>query len=142
MIRDSSYLVRRFQLNISRMVWILAGHVFLFLGILGAFLPILPTTPFLLLAAFCYSKGSEKFHAWLIQHPRWGPVIDRWQRYKQIPLRAKIISTILITGNGIYICFFLTISWKVKILVGLILSGALTFILTRPHKLNQPLDPD
>ena len=57
----------------QRVLWSLAGTLALATGIVGIFLPLLPTTPFVLLAAFCFSRGSARLEAWLLAHPRWGP---------------------------------------------------------------------
>jgi uncharacterized protein len=61
----------------------------LVLGIVGAFLPVLPTTPFLLVAAWAGSKGWPRLEAWLIDHPRWGPPIRRWRDHRAVPRSAK-----------------------------------------------------
>ncbi|MBI2307737.1 MAG: YbaN family protein [Rhodocyclales bacterium] len=70
------------------LLWI-TGSVALLLGILGVFLPVLPTTPFILLAAACYAKASERFHRRLLAHRSFGPVIREWEEYRSMPLRTK-----------------------------------------------------
>lgn len=70
------------------LLWI-TGTVALLLGILGVFLPVLPTTPFILLAAACYAKASERFHQRLLAHRSFGPVIREWEEYRSMPLRTK-----------------------------------------------------
>ena len=66
------------------------------LGIAGIFLPILPTTPFLLLAAACYMRGSEKFYNWLMNHPKHGEFIKNYREKKGIKKRVKIQAVILL----------------------------------------------
>ena len=75
-----------------RMLWRVAGAIALALGILGVPLPLLPTTPFLLLAAFCFSRGSERLHDWLVTHPRLGPPIHQWREHGAISRRAKTLA--------------------------------------------------
>lgn len=59
------------------------------LGVIGAFLPVLPTTPFLLVAAWAAGKGWPQFEAWLLAHPRHGPPIRRWRDHRAVPRNAK-----------------------------------------------------
>jgi len=73
-------------------MWVVLGAVFLLLGVIGIFLPVLPTTPFVLLAAACFARGSQRFHEWLLGHPRFGPLVSDWQRYRSIPFRAKCLA--------------------------------------------------
>ena len=88
------------RLHASRTVrWLLwtAGTLALILGIIGAFLPVLPTTPFVLLAAACYAKASERFHQKLLAHKHFGPVIREWEEYGAIPLRTKKVAIGMMT---------------------------------------------
>jgi len=80
-----------------RWVYNTLGVACLALGVLGVFLPVLPTTPFILLAAAFFSRGSQRLHAWLVGHPRFGPTIREWQNHRVIRLRVKRIATIMIT---------------------------------------------
>lgn len=72
------------------------GVVSLGLGIVGIFLPLLPTTPLLLLAAWCFVRSSSRLYAWLINHPRLGEYIRNFREYRAIPLRVKIVSVTLV----------------------------------------------
>lgn len=72
-----------------RLLWLLAGFVALGLGGIGVVTPVLPTVPFVLLAAWCFSKGSARWEAWLLAHPRWGPVVRDWRTRRAVPRRAK-----------------------------------------------------
>ena len=83
--------------RIKRLALICAGWFFVATGIVGIFLPLLPTTPFLLLAAACFSRSSESLHSWLLQHPTFGKSVGNWERYRVIPKRAKILSSTMMT---------------------------------------------
>ena len=75
-------------------LWIGFGGFFIALGLIGIALPLLPTTPFLLLAAVCFSKGSEQIYCWLINHPTLGPPIINWREKRAITRRSKIVATL------------------------------------------------
>ena len=76
----------------ARLIWLLVAWLFVGLATLGAFLPLLPTVPLLLVALWAASKSSPRLHAWLWNHPRFGPVAREWRAHRVIPLRAKLIA--------------------------------------------------
>lgn len=78
-----------------RAFWVFLGAFCLLLGIIGIFLPVMPTTPFILLAAACFARGSERIHRWLMAHPRLGPLVYDWQVHRSIPLRAKCLAIVM-----------------------------------------------
>lgn len=75
-----------------RAAWVVAGFVSLFLGVVGIFVPVLPTTPFLLLASACFLRGSERMHRWLLSHGRLGKYIRDFEAGRGIPARAKVVA--------------------------------------------------
>ncbi|MBK9447701.1 MAG: YbaN family protein [Betaproteobacteria bacterium] len=79
--------------------WLLwtAGTISLVLGIIGVFLPVLPTTPFILLAAACYARASEKFHQHLLAHKTFGPTIRDWEEYRSLSLKTKKVAITMMT---------------------------------------------
>ena len=94
-----------------RLFYKIAGSVALLLGILGIFLPLLPTTPFLLLASACYVRGSERMHQWLLQQPQLGPYIRNFEAGRGIPLRAKISALILMWGSLALSMWIVPLAW-------------------------------
>jgi len=76
-----------------------AGVLALLLGILGLFLPLLPTTPFLLLASWCFARGSERLHRWLLSHRVFGAYLRNFEAGRGIPLKAKILATAMLWGS-------------------------------------------
>jgi uncharacterized protein len=80
----------------ARLAFLLAGGLFVILGALGAILPVLPTTPFLLLAAACTARGSVRCHRWLTGNRLFGPVIRDWEEKRTVAPRVKLTATILV----------------------------------------------
>ncbi len=114
--------------------FILAGWLCLLLGSLGIFLPLLPTTPFILLAAFCFSRGSDKLHAWLLQNKTFGPTIRDWESYRVIKPKAKWLSTILMSAMIGYAVLFKSIALWPKVLMLIVLMSVLGFIWNCPSR--------
>lgn len=75
-----------------RALFAIAGVLALLAGIIGIFLPVLPTTPFVLLAAACFARSSPRIYGWLLRHRLFGPMIDTWQRERAVPRRVKWIA--------------------------------------------------
>ncbi|WOB07941.1 YbaN family protein [Piscinibacter gummiphilus] len=96
----------------QRLLWMLAGLVSLVVGFIGIFLPLLPTTPFVLLAAFCFSRGSKRMEAWLVSHPRFGPMVHAWRRNRAVPLRAKQLATVMMAASATGSWFVVHSPWR------------------------------
>lgn len=107
------------------------GHAALGLAILGAALPLLPTTPFLLVAAWAYARANPRLSAWLHQHPRLGPFLRDWEQRGAIPRRAKACAAVGITASWVIIA--LTFDHPaVPAAVAPVLLAVLLYIVTRP----------
>lgn len=72
------------------------GFISLSFGLLGLFVPLLPTTPFIILSAFFFAKSSPEFHYKMLNHQRLGPIIEDWNKSKKVPLKAKILASFMI----------------------------------------------
>jgi hypothetical protein len=104
------------------------GIISVGLGTAGIFLPLLPTTPFLLLAAACFIRSSERLYQWLI-HNRWfGSYIRNYREHRAIPLRAKVIALILLWTTMTYSIFFLLANKALQVLL-LLIAGVVTVYL-------------
>lgn len=114
-----------------RFLWATLGLLCVGLGMLGVVLPLVPTVPFMLLAAFFFARSSERLHSWLMSHPQFGPPIADWQERGAIKPRVKSLSTIAIAG---VFCLSLILEVKTTVLLiqALVLSGVLLFIWSRP----------
>lgn len=95
----------------QRLLWLAAGFASLLLGVIGLFLPLLPTTPFVLLAAFCFSRGSQRCEAWMLNHPRIGPLIRDWRATRAIPLRAKQLAIAMMALGSLWAAYVLPPAW-------------------------------
>lgn len=118
--------------TLTRMVWLAAGCACVGLGGLGLVLPVLPTTPFLLLAAACFARSSKRLHHWLLAHRVWGPLLRDWEAHRSIPRRAKVLATTLI----ILSVAFGMVSGRLRggplLATAALLGVGLAFVWTRP----------
>ena len=117
-----------------RYLLLTVGTLSWLLGILGIFLPVLPTTPFLLLTALCYSKSSVIFYNFLLNNRIFGRYIRSWQKDKSIPMKVKIIAILFLAVTiGTSIIFFVKFV-PAKILIGLIGLCVSWYILKQPTR--------
>jgi uncharacterized membrane protein YbaN (DUF454 family) len=114
-----------------RGVWLALGGLFLGLGLLGVVLPVLPTTPFLLLAAGCFAKSSPRLHGWLVGHPVFGPPIRNWERYGAISRPAKRLAVGSMAAVFV-LALLLGLGWGVLLAQGMLIAVGCGFVLTRP----------
>ena len=114
-----------------RAVWFVIGSTALGLGAVGVALPLLPTTPFLLLAAFAFARSSDRWHAWLLNHRVFGPIIENWRRHGAIGRRTKVVSTMSMAGV-IAVSFALDVDPTVLAVQIAVLTISAAFVLSRP----------
>lgn len=115
----------------TRILWLTLGTGAISLAVLGIFLPLLPTTPFLLVAAFAFARSSQQLHSWLLNHPRLGPPILDWNREGAISPRAKAAAVLAIAAT-FAVSLVLDVGPVVLGIQALVLSAVSAFILSRP----------
>ncbi len=95
----------------QRALWLAAGALALATGVVGVFLPLLPTTPFVLLAALCFARGSARAEAWLLNHRRFGPMVQGWRLRRAIPLRVKRLAWGMMAAGSAFAAWSLPSPW-------------------------------
>lgn len=116
--------------RIKKSIWIFAGSFSLGIGVIGIFLPLLPTTPLLLLAAACYSKGSKRMHDWLLDNRWFGKYIKAYRENKDIPMKIRLTSITFLwitLGPSISLVVSLLVIRIILLLIGV---GVTLHILT------------
>ena len=115
-----------------RILYFVLGWVFFALGAVGVILPVLPTTPFMILALWAFAKSSQRFHNWLYNHPLFGPPLQKWQQHRVIPLPAKVLSISMMSLSFIYLVFYRNLQLYWLVLTAALMLYAAWFILTKP----------
>jgi uncharacterized membrane protein YbaN (DUF454 family) len=112
--------VRKHSSMTVRVLLVIAGTLCLVLAVVGVFTPVLPTTPFVLLAAACYARASNRFHRMLLDNRTFGPIIREWERHRSIPRRVKAVAIgMMATTLSISVIFFVEPAWLKGALVAL-----------------------
>jgi len=107
------------------------GWVNVAVGLIGIFVPGLPTTVFLLIAFWAFSKSSERFQTWLWTHPRFGRPIRDWHEHQVIPVKAKILAAIMMSSSFVYVTIFVAGDWILPTVMALVMVPAAYYVLTR-----------
>ena len=125
------------QKVVKRLIF-LGGFISLILGVIGIALPILPTTPFLLLASAAFAKSSERFHRWLLNNKILGAYINNYQEGKGLPLKIKIITISLLWITIIIsILLLMKLFWVQVVLICIALAVSIHISLIKPKKLEE-----
>lgn len=118
----------------KKLILMAIGWFFVAVGALGIILPVLPTTPFLLISLWAFSQSSDRFHDWLYNHKVFGPPLREWSEYGVIPMKAKVIALSTMAVSATLVIIFSNVAWwGLAGMLSLMAIGAI-FILTRPSK--------
>jgi len=122
-------------------LWTVLGLLSLLLGGIGVVLPLLPTTPFVLLAAACFTRSSPRLHRWLLESELFGPILLDWEKNRCISRKVKWLALfMMIVVGGISIWFFVPTGWPRLAGLGLVLLGCLTVLSIRTCPLTAERD--
>jgi uncharacterized membrane protein YbaN (DUF454 family) len=120
------------RMRLVRAGWIALGGLFVGLGVIGALLPVMPTTIFILLAAACFARGSPRLERWLLHHPQFGPTLVAWRRDGAIGRRAKAMACGGITFGYVLFVVGARPGIGLAALVATLMTACAAYILTRP----------
>ena len=118
------------------------GALSLGLGIIGIFLPLLPTTPFVLLAAYFFSRSSKRLHRWLVEHPRFGHYIRDWEAEQVIPPVGKYASSLMMVPSVGYVIAVRELPLMLEAIMAATVAAVLWYIWSRPSRRTSPRRAD
>lgn len=118
-----------------RFVYLGLGWFFFGVGVLGAFLPVLPTTPFMILALWAFTNSSERLRHWLYTHRIFGPPLQRWHEHRVIPVSAKMASTGAMAASFAWMYFFSGMTWPWLMIVAALMGYGAFYVLTKPSRI-------
>ena len=117
---------------VKRWLFLALGVLFTLGGIVGMFLPVVPTVPQFLVALWAFSKSSRRLHDWLLHHPKLGIRLREWQEHQAIALRTKIVAVAAIAMSAVWVAFFSAAPWWAMALSLAFMGYGAWFILSRP----------
>lgn len=120
--------------HVSRLLVLALGWILLGIGIVGLFVPLMPTTVFVLMSAFCFCKSSPKIHNWLRNHPRFGEVVCKWEDRGAIHPRIKLIASSAIAGSFGLSVLLMKLNPIVIFLIVFTGGAIIAYIVTRPNE--------
>lgn len=121
----------------QRLMFLVLGWSFVALGLLGVVLPLLPTTPFMLVALGCFARSSERFHGWLYHHRLFGPPLRQWEAHRVIPPSAKVAALTMMTASMIYMTFFAGMPWYLLAVASAAIAVGAWFVASTPSRVPE-----
>lgn len=128
--------------GLRRLIYITLGLFFVGLGVVGVFLPLVPTTPFLLLASFFFVRSSPRLNAWLLRSRLFGPFLKDWQRYRGVRLNVKIAALTLLTVAVAASALLADLSWPWLVVLGVLGLTGMIVVLRLPLIRDVPGPPE
>lgn len=119
-----------------KVFYFILGWVFFVIGAIGVVLPVLPTTPFMILALWAFAKSSKRFYRWLYHHELFGPLLQKWQQHRVIPLPAKVLSVSMMLASFAYLVFIRHLNVYILIVIAVLMLYGVWFILTKPSEVT------
>ncbi len=113
-------------------LWFVLGLAALVVGVIGVFLPLIPTTGPLLIAAFAFARSSPRFHAWLMNHPRLGRFIRDFQAGRGIPLSTKVVAIVAMAAAFAYAAIGVFDHWAIRLAIGVVGVWAIWYVARLP----------
>ncbi len=118
--------------GIKRWVFVVFGALFFTAGFIGIFIPVLPTVPFMLLAAWAFSNSSQRLHDYIYHHPRFGAGVRQWRKHGAVPLRVKIYAVCVMALSAAYLVFFADAPHYVVAAALVVMAAGALYLLSRP----------
>ncbi len=122
----------------ARCMLICFGWLMVIVGFIGIVVPVLPTTVFLIIALWAFSRSSRKFQLWIWNHPTFGPPVRGWHRHGVIPIRAKVMAVLVMSLSFTYVAIWIAEDWRLPAVLAAIMLPAGLYIVTRRSHPPQP----
>ena len=120
----------------KRLVLLILGWLCVGAGFVGIFVPGIPTTIFLIIALWAFARSSKKFHSWLLNHQRFGPILRNWENHKVVPIKAKIVMAILQVLVVIMIQYFFN-NLFITVALMVVLIFVAWYVISLPSKIPE-----
>jgi len=138
--RESPVELAEQRSRVTRIALMALGWLFFGLGLIGAVLPVMPTTPFLILALWAFSLSSRRFHDWLYHHRLFGPRLQMWNRHRVIPLPVKLAAYGGMLASLSYTALIARLSWTIVVPIAAFMLVGVWFIGRCPSR--PPPEPE